>query len=359
MARNRQADRLRCLFAGMKGVDAVLLMNTGTADPNFHYLTGFTSGLFEDSVLVATPSRLYLITSVLEYQTALDQKTSNMRIISSGYDGKPAKRWLLKLVKRKKVGINGAFLPSNAYKRLRSTYKPKKMVDVSDKLLKARQVKDSDEIRKIGRAARITKTAMKRIQGYFKTGVTELQLAAQFDFIQMSLGASGTSFDTIVCFGRNAALPHHSPDSTRLKKGDFVLIDAGAKVENYCSDMTRTFIFGGTGDAKQKEMLETVRKAQKEAMLAIKPGKNGKEIHNIAENIINKAYGGKFRGRFIHSLGHSLGLEVHDGPGFSKQDNKLKPGMVITVEPGIYIPGFGGVRLEDDIVVTQSGCKVL
>jgi Xaa-Pro dipeptidase len=138
-----------------------------------------------------------------------------------------------------------------------------------------------------------------------------------------------------------------------------VLIDAGAKVENYCSDITRTFIFGSAGNEKQKEMLETVRKAQKEAISAIRPSKNGKEIHAIAENIINNAYSGKFKGRFIHSLGHSLGLEVHDGPGFSRQSNKLKPGMVITAEPGIYITGFGGVRIEDDIVITQSGCKIL
>jgi Xaa-Pro dipeptidase len=359
MAKNWQAGRLRCLFADLKGVDALLIMNTGTADPNFHYLTGFTSGLFEDSVLVATPSKLYLITSQLEYQTAMGKKTPLMHIINSGYDGKPAKRWLLKLVKGKKIGINGSFLPTNTYKRLKNRYKPKKMVDVSGDLLKARMIKGEDEIRKIRKAAKITKGSMKSIQKYFKKGVTELQIAAQFDFLQMSLGASGPSFDTIVCFGKNAALPHHSPDKTRLRKGDFVLIDAGAKVENYCSDITRTFIFGSAGNEKQKEMLETVRKAQKEAISAIRPSKNGKEIHAIAENIINNAYSGKFKGRFIHSLGHSLGLEVHDGPGFSRQSNKLKPGMVITAEPGIYITGFGGVRIEDDIVITQSGCKIL
>jgi Xaa-Pro dipeptidase len=359
MSRNWQKDRLRCLFTGLKGVDAVLLMNTGAADPNFHYLTGFTSGLFEDSVLVATSRRLYLITSVLEYQTALDQRTRNMRVISSGYDGKAAKRWLLKLVKGKKIGINGSFLPANTFKRLKSKYKPKKLIDVSKSLLKARLIKGEDEILKIRKAVRITKTAMQRIQKYFKTGITELQLAAQFDFIQMSLGASGPSFDTIVCFGKNAALPHHSPGNTRLKKGDFVLIDAGAKIANYCSDITRTFIFAGSGNARQKEMLETVRKAQREAILAIEPSKDGKTIHTLAESVINSAYGGKFKGRFIHSLGHSLGLEVHDGPGFSRQSLKLRLGMVLTVEPGIYIPGFGGVRLEDDILITQNGCKIL
>ncbi len=359
MAQNWQKLRLEKVLKNLKSVEALCLINTDTADPNFHYLLGFTSGLFEGSVLIATKNKIYLITSPLEYETALEQKTSMMRIINSGYDGKPAMKWISKLVKKKKIGMNESFLPTEIYKRFKLKYKPKKILDASGAFMQARLVKDADELAKIRKATKITKTAMKEIQKHFKQGITELQLAAWFDFIQMSLGASRPSFGTIVCFGKNAALPHHSPGNTKLRKGDFVLIDAGAKVKNYCSDITRTFVFSGKGNAKQNEMLETVRKAQKNAISAIAPNKYGNEIHNIAENIINSAYKGKFKGRFIHSLGHSLGLEVHDGPGFSKQKNKLKQGMIITVEPGIYIPGMGGVRIEDDVLITKDRCEVL
>jgi Xaa-Pro dipeptidase len=174
----------------------------------------------------------------------------------------------------------------------------------------------------------------------------------------MSLGASGTSFDTIVSFGKNAALPHHSPDKTRLRKGELILIDAGAKDSNYCSDITRTFAFGKIGEG-QKEMIDVVKEAQRMAIGAIRQGRDGREIHSLAENYLNETRGGKYKGRFIHALGHSVGLEVHDGPGFSKQKNILKPGMVITVEPGVYVPGFGGVRFEDDVLITEKGSEVL
>lgn len=352
-------NRLKRLFSATRGVDVMLLVNTSGGDPNFLYLTGFTSGLFEDSILVATRGRVYLIASPLEYQTALDQKITGMSIINSGYDGKPAKRWLAKLIRGKRVGVNGSLMPVGVYSRLKKRYRPKRMVDVSGALTETRLIKDSEEIERIRKAVAITKKAMARIGKYFKTGITELQLAAQFDFIQMSLGASGPSFDTIVCFGRNAAQPHHSPDSTRLRKGDFVLIDAGAKVGNYCSDITRTYVFGRRPTAKEEEMLEIVRRAQREAISAIKPGKKGSEIHGIAAKVIDAAAGGRYRGSFIHSLGHSVGLEVHDGPGFSTQSNIIRPGMVITAEPGIYVPGFGGVRIEDDILITKDGYKIL
>jgi Xaa-Pro dipeptidase len=155
-------------------------------------------------------------------------------------------------------------------------------------------------------------------------------------------------------------MPHHFPDGTsRLRRGDFILIDAGAKIENYCSDITRTFVFGGAGTKQQREMIGIVMEAQREAIARIRSGRNGKQIHLMAEKYINSAQHGKYKGRFMHGLGHSLGLEDHDGPGLSKQSNKLREGMVVTVEPGIYINGFGGVRIEDDVLVTQHGCEIL
>ena len=359
MAGNWLKDRLRRLFSNLRGIDAVLIANSDRADPNFLYLTGFTSGLFEESLLIAVRDSVYVFTYSLEYQTALDQRQSGMRVINIADDVKAARSLLKRLIKGKRIGVNGSFISFSTAAHLRKRYGPKRFADISDKLTETRLIKDRDEIRKIRSAARITKTAMKRIGRYLKAGVTELQLAAQFDFIQMSLGASGPSFGTIVCFGKNAAQPHHSPDNTKLRRGDFVLIDAGTKVSNYCSDITRTFVFGRRPSPKEEEMISIVKRAQHEAILAIRPGKRGNEIHNIAAKVIDTSAGGRYKGRFIHSLGHSVGLEVHDGPGFSTQKNIIRPGMVITAEPGIYVPGFGGVRIEDDILITRKGYKIL
>jgi Xaa-Pro dipeptidase len=359
MKNDWQKARVGKIFSKLKKVDAIFITNTGIVDPNFLYLTGFTSGLFENSVLIATRRKLYLTTSPLEYQTALNQKTDMMQVIDSINEAETAEKVIAREVKSRRVGINASFIPFDSYMSFRSKCKPGKIIDVSKQLLEARMTKDRDEINKIRHAVRITKKAMQMIKKYFKEGITELELAARFDFMQKSLGASGNSFPTIVCFGKNAAMPHHSPDGTRLRRGDFILIDVGAKVENYCSDITRTFIFGGAGTKQQREMIGIVRGAQKEAISQIRSGRNGKQIHLMAEKYINSAQEGKYKGKFIHGLGHSLGLEDHDGPGLSKQSNILKQGMVVTVEPGIYINGFGGVRIEDDVLVTQHGCEIL
>ncbi|MEM3284779.1 MAG: M24 family metallopeptidase, partial [Saccharolobus sp.] len=224
-----------------------------------------------------------------------------------------------------------------------------------------RSIKTEDEIMRIRKASRIVKKAMHAIKGEFREGITELQLAAKFNYIMQDAGAQGPSFETIVAFGKNAAMPHHSPDSTRLRKGDLVLIDAGARFRNYCSDVTRTFVFKRSyADKKALRMLEVVKEAQRLAIRAVRPGVEAKRIHMLVENFINNADGGAYNGKFTHSLGHSVGIEVHDGISIGKRSNTIiKEGMVFTVEPGIYIQGFAGARIEDDILVTRNGAKVL
>ena len=359
MAGNWLKDRLRRLFSNLRGIDAVLLVNTDSVDPNFHYLTGFTSGIFEDSLLIAKRDGVYLFTYDLEYQTALDQKVGGMHVINIAKDVKSARAMLKRFIKGKRVGVNGAFIPLATYNHMRRRYKPKRFIDVSQGLIDARLIKDAGEVERIREAVRITKTAMKLIEKRCKRGMTERQLAAEFDFLQMSLGADSTSFDTIVCFGKNAAEPHHSPGNARLKKGDLVLIDAGAKVANYCSDITRTFVFAGKGDAKQRQMINIVAKAQKIAMSEAKPDRKWRLMHDAAAKYIDEVEDGMYKGRFITAVGHSLGIEVHDSPATTLFTNKLEAGMVVTDEPGIYIPGFGGVRIEDDILITRKGYKIL
>ena len=172
-------------------------------------------------------------------------------------------------------------------------------------------------------------------------------------------------FPTIICFGANAAMPHHMPDDTKLGANEFVLIDCGSRYRNYCSDVTRTFIYKPDRKiAKYKKMLDmynVVAQAQRIGMSEVMAGAQGKAAHLAAQDCIDKASKGVYKGTFIHSLGHPIGVEVHDvGVGlYPSEKDKLREGMVVSVEPGIYIPGFGGVRIEDDVLVTKKGMRVL
>jgi len=360
--RKRLKEKLDRIFGSCKGIDRIVLVNSSEKDPNFTYLTGFRGGMFEGDILMADRKGITLYTGALEYETAREQGFGGLRIIKME-DAETTRALLLGALKGKRIGINGSFLPYASYERLRKRYKPKRIVDVQDAFMKARIVKDAEEIANMKRAAKITRTALGRISRDFKAGMTERKLARRFDDISDGLGSEGHSFETIVSFGKNAALPHHMPDGTRLRKGDFVLIDSGAKVNNYCSDMTRTFIFGGAdgkGYGEKKEMLRIVKEAQSRAISSIRPGLTGSEVDKVARSYLDSVDGGKYKGKFIHSLGHSVGIEVHDGAGFSPGSKlKLKENMVITAEPGVYVPGFGGARREDDIVITKKGRKII
>jgi len=357
-------ERLSRIFNGAKGTDRILILNTGTTDPNFLYVTGFNSGLFEYSYLVLRKEGARLFTSVLEYETAREQAVEGLDVVCIK-SSEELKKGLASEIDGLCVGINESFMPVRAYKSLRKNYKARRIMDVSGRLSDARRVKDRDEIASIRKAASITKWALMMIQKEFREGMTEMELAAKFDGLSASMGSQDPSFKTIVCFGRNAALPHHFPDQTKLRYGDFILIDAGARVDNYCSDMTRTFIYGDDksrikGYEEMRNVAKIVKEAQTRAIKAIRPGVKGKDIDKIARDYIESVDKGKYKGKFIHSLGHSLGIEVHDGPGFSpNEETVLKQGMVITAEPGIYINGFGGVRIEDDVLITKDGALVL
>ncbi|MDE1870379.1 MAG: aminopeptidase P family protein [Candidatus Micrarchaeota archaeon] len=356
-------DKLDRIISSAKGIDAIVLANMQEPmiDPNFLYLTGFTSGLFEDSFLVATREKVYLLTSPLEMETARLQKKPGMQLIDATYDKAKLARWMKKLIGGKRIGINEEFLPVSINSMIKKNFRPKAIKGINSAFNAAREIKTHEEIEKIRHAVQITKWTMLKVQKYFKAGMTELELAAQFNYIAMTLGSSGPSFPTLVSFGPNTALPHHLPDNTKLKDGDFIIIDAGVKVQNYCSDLTRTFLFG-THDPMKKEIIDTVRKAQIEAIHAIRPGAIASEIYDIANHHINTAHNGKYKGRFIHKLGHPIGIEVHDmGQHLLAPDvkSRLKAGMVTSVEPGIYINGFGGARIEDDILIADEGAIIL
>lgn len=343
-------------------LDAIILMNTDVKDSNLVYLTGM-NGVFEQSMAIATRKGVKFLTYRLEYQSAMAQRAKNVAVVK--IDSRKALEHELSALKGRNIGVNESFLPYRYYRFLKKHTKAKKIRDVSAELGSARSIKDADEIREIAIANRIAKKAFNQIADHFKQGVTEKQIAGVFNNLMMLNGADEPSFRTIVAFGSNTAMPHHFPDNTRLKSNSLVIIDAGARCGNYCSDITRTFIFkpekSSPKYAKMIEMYDTVKKAQKLAFNAIKPGNKCGEVHDAADRFINSANNGIYKGRFIHALGHSIGIDVHD-PGLyisHGSDTKLSPGMVFSDEPGIYLPGFGGVRIEDDVVVTKSSAKML
>lgn len=226
--------------------------------------------------------------------------------------------------------------------------------DALDKLIgRMRIVKTSDEIEKMRRAQRITEDALSDTLRLIKEGVTEKELALELEFRMRRNGAEGVSFDLIVLTGKKTSMPHGVPSDEKVRAGDFILFDIGATVDGYHSDMTRTYVFG-EADSKQKRIYDTVLQAQLHALAAVKSGVTCGEVDAAAREYIAQA---GFGDLFGHSTGHGVGLAIHEAPVVSpKSDTVLSNGMVITVEPGIYLPDTFGVRIEDMVVVTSDGC---
>jgi len=224
----------------------------------------------------------------------------------------------------------------------------------ADIIEKLRASKDDSEIASIKKAARIAAEALEKTLKYVKPSVTENELAGVLDFEIRKLGAKN-SFETIVAFGADASRPHHQPGTRKLKKNDTVLIDFGVRYKNYCCDLTRCFAVGRVS-ALYRKAYGAAKEAQAAAIKMVKPGVEKEKVDAAARAVIKK-YGLPVYG---HGTGHGLGLEVHEEPVISGESKgKLRAGMVFTIEPAVYIPGKLGVRIEDDVLVTESGCKIL
>lgn len=219
-----------------------------------------------------------------------------------------------------------------------------------------RIIKDRSELDDVIRAQRIAESAFDYVLGIIKEGMTEKQLALELDFYMLSHGADALSFDTIAVSGKNSSLPHGVPSEKKIEKGDFITMDFGAVVNGYHSDMTRTVAVGFVSD-EQKKVYETVLQAQKTALDGVRAGVVCRDADALARNVIESAGYGEF---FRHGLGHGVGVEIHEAPTVSpKDDMVLKEGMLITIEPGIYLPERFGVRIEDMVYVTENGCENL
>ncbi|MEM0152470.1 MAG: aminopeptidase P family protein, partial [Thermoplasmata archaeon] len=257
---------------------------------------------------------------------------------------------------KKKIGISFSSISLKEFNNLRDKFNELEFVDIENELSGLRQIKNDFEISLIKEAGKIASDVAEEIINYIKEGITENELAAKLTYLIMKNGAQDNAFTPIIAFGENSAEPHYFPGKRKLRKNDFVLLDFGAKFKKYNSDITRTYIFGKASE-KQKRIYEIVREAQELGIESIMEGKTGKEVDTVVRNFIDST---EFKGLFIHSTGHGVGLAVHDHPALSQSSELLlKEGMVVTVEPGIYVKGFGGVRIEDDVLVKKNGRELL
>ncbi len=355
-------SRVRRIFEKTKTretpVDAIVLMNAVDPhlDMSFFYATDLMKGgLFERSAAILKPDgSVHVLTSPLEEGLARLAPEAEITIYNS-QDEKAA--WYKEhLGGAARVGINGAEVVHSSLEDLRTHAGGAELVDIARAILDARLVKDARELARMQRACDIASVVASEIPGMLTEGMKEYELAAEINYRMQKLGASGPSFSAIVAFGEPSAEPHYATGERKLAKGDYVLTDFGCYFERYASDITRTCVFGAGSD-KHRDVYETVLRAQEAALRAIKPGVKGGDVHTAAADVIADS---PYKGRFIHSIGHSLGIAVHDGGALHpRHDLILEEGMVVTIEPGIYIPGFGGVRIEDDVVVTADGYRSL
>jgi Xaa-Pro dipeptidase len=325
-------------------------------DMTFFYMTRLETGLFEGSVAVLRENgKVDVVASLLEEQSAKKGRFG-LHIFKTDEERRTIVKKLLADVSN--IGINGAELTYRGLEMIKKcSSKKTKYTDITKSVMSTRLVKDDTEIATMKKACQIASEVAEDIVDKIKVGVLEYEVAAEMCYMMQKKGATGPAFDSIVSFGKNSAEPHYTAGNAKLKKGDFVLLDFGALYKRYRSDITRTY-FCGAPSAKQREMYNVVAKAQELAFKKIMVGEKASVPHNAADKYINST---KYKGKFTHGLGHGIGLATHDGGGLNPRADeiKLKEGMIFTVEPGIYLPGFGGVRIEDDIVVRKNGPEIL
>lgn len=317
---------------------------------NRRYLSGFTG---TSAYVVITEDRNLLITDFRYVKQASDQckgfeivKHTNDRTIYEILNG----------LGLKKLGFEDTFVTVSQYNDFKDKLIGIELRPLKDTLNKLRVIKDQEEINEIRRAAEIADKTFEYICSVIKPGITEWEVALEIEGFMKKKGASGTSFDSIVASGIRSSMPHGVASHKVIEEGDFVTLDFGCIYNGYCSDMTRTIVVGKASE-KQKEIYNIVLEAQEAALEAIKPGITGCDADKVARDIIeSKGYGEYFG----HGLGHGVGLEVHESPRLSPLGKDvLEANMIVTDEPGIYLPDFGGVRIEDLVVITENGCERL
>jgi Xaa-Pro aminopeptidase len=332
-----------------ENLDALLV----NFQPNVRYLSGYdgTNGL----VLLTFDKGLFITDFRYQEQAKKEVKDLKLHLAQRELIYDLAKFKFLQK-RNQRIGFEANHTSYSTVQKLKEILPNALLVPTENLVESLLIIKDKGEVAKIEKAAQITDKAFSHILDLVKPGVREKDLAAEIEHGFKRMGGDGPAFSTIVASGYRSSMPHGRASDKKLKVGEFVTFDMGAIYQGYVSDMTRTLILG-RATPKQRKIYNLVLKAQTKAISRAKAGIRGMELDKVAREVIAKAGYGKY---FGHGLGHGLGLEVHSGPVVNARSKTiLKPGMVITIEPGIYIPGWGGVRIEDDVLITPRGCKVL
>lgn len=345
----KRRDKLRSTVRKNK-LDAILITNPA----NVSYLTGFSG---EDSYLIVTPQH-YIILSDQRFTTQLEEECPDLEYKIRG----PGKKMLSSVaevvssLKARTIGFEASSMTVSLHDALVGALPKSELVATTGWVEQLRMVKDREEIKQTRRACEIARRSFEVVRATLTPDMTELQVAADLEYQARRFGGKCMSFPSIVAVGPRAALPHANPTAARIGDDDFVLIDWGVNEGQYMSDLTRILVTGKILP-KLRKVYGVVLKAQLAGIKAIRPGVRAESVDHAARSVITKAGYGKY---FGHGLGHGTGLEIHEAPRLSTgQETQLKPGMIVTVEPGIYLPGWGGVRIEDDVLVTRDGFEVL
>lgn len=325
-------------------IDALL----STHLPNVRYLSGFSGS--NGQVLVASAGGRFFTDG--RYTEQSRREVPDLDRITYSRD------WIERLSEAcadlgvKRLGFEAGYVTYREFERLDAM--EVELVPTKDVVGELRWIKDDEELGLIQKAQDLTDTGFAHILGELREGITERELALELDWAMLRAGADAVAFETIAAFGESAAEPHHSPTDRALRRGDVVKLDFGALHAGYHSDMTRTVAFGDPGD-EMKKVYELVRASQQAGIDAVKQGITGGDADRASRSVIDEAGYGE---AFSHSLGHGVGLEIHEGPTLTDSSEEVLPvNTVVTVEPGIYLPGIGGVRIEDMVVVGSDGCR--
>lgn len=325
-----------------KGIEAFVIFKF----VNVTYITGFTG---DDSTALVTQDNAIFITDG-RYTEQAQKEVKDFKVIEHKTGIKEVLKEYIKSLKIKKLAFEDN-ISYGQYRELKEHLEIE-LIPQANLVETLRMVKDDEEIEHIKKAQNITDRAFEHLLEFIKVGMTEKEVALELEYFMKRQGAEDLSFDTIVASGKRSSLPHGKASEKVIEKGDFVTLDFGCKVNGYCSDMTRTIVMGKVSD-RQREIYNVVLEAQQKAINNIKPGITSKEADLLARSVIEQKGYGQY---FSHSLGHGVGLEVHEAPSLSfKKEEILKEGVIVTVEPGIYIPDFGGVRIEDMILLREDG----
>jgi Xaa-Pro aminopeptidase len=342
------ADREAIPFGELK-IDALLI----SAPPNVRYLSGFTG---DNGLLLLTPDSQTLFTDPRFTIQAAEECTCEVKTITKT----PVDLAALQTIRKKRlkrVGFEASRILYEVHQRMEKALpKGVSLQPIGPIVDRLRMVKSDNEVARIRRSVLTNSEAFEKATRSIKPGVRESAIAADLEFQMRRLGAEKAAFETIVAVGSRSALPHAQPTSRKLGNDELLLIDMGACQDGYMSDMTRV-LFLGKPSRRVRTMYNAVLKAQLAAIDAVRPGVTSAHVDRAARRVLEIEGLGK---EFVHSTGHGLGLEIHEAPRLGRRDKtKLVPGMVITIEPGAYVRDFGGIRIEDTVLVTKTGCEVL